>query len=127
MFPDSDKQKGKTKHRGSLALLIFVCLIIIFSFVLPFLKKDNPVIMANNGSTVNIVNNGNVNNAGQIGFEHDNKCLIKGNINQKGQRLYYLPTHSRYKSVKIDKSEGELYFCSEGAAIKAGWDYAGSK
>jgi len=48
-------------------------------------------------------------------------CLIKGNINQLGKRIYFIPHSSFYNSVKIDKEVGERWFCSEHDARAAGW------
>lgn len=52
------------------------------------------------------------------------ECRIKGNIGAGGLRLYYLPEHPRYSQVKIDTEEGEMWFCNDYQAIKAGWDMA---
>jgi len=48
-------------------------------------------------------------------------CTIKGNLNRKGERIYFLPFHSLYSRVKIDTAKGERWFCSEDEAQKAGW------
>ncbi len=47
-------------------------------------------------------------------------CPIKGNISRKG-RIYHAPWSPWYKRTKISPSKGERWFCSEEAAIKAGW------
>ncbi|MBQ6508042.1 MAG: hypothetical protein IJI07_01090 [Flexilinea sp.] len=49
------------------------------------------------------------------------ECLIKGNINSKGQKLYHLPGWPSYNSTKIDTSQGERWFCTEEEAVAAGW------
>ena len=51
-------------------------------------------------------------------------CLIKGNINSKGQKLYHLPGWPSYNSTKIDTDAGERWFCTEEEAIAAGWSPA---
>lgn len=49
-------------------------------------------------------------------------CVIKGNINRKGIRIYHTPWGSRhYSRTKINTSYGERWFCSEAEAVKAGW------
>jgi len=53
------------------------------------------------------------------------QCLIKGNINSKGSKIYHIPGSSAYNSTKIDTSQGERWFCSEAEAIAAGWHSPG--
>jgi endonuclease YncB( thermonuclease family) len=48
-------------------------------------------------------------------------CVIKGNINRKGERIYHLPFQQFYSRTKIDESKGERWFCTEEEALKAGW------
>ena len=48
-------------------------------------------------------------------------CVIKGNINSKGDKIYHVPGMSSYGATKIDESKGERWFCSEEEAIQAGW------
>jgi endonuclease YncB( thermonuclease family) len=48
------------------------------------------------------------------------QCVIKGNIGKRG-RIYYMPFHSSYSRVKIDLSNGERWFCTEGEAMVQGW------
>lgn len=48
-------------------------------------------------------------------------CLIKGNINSKGARIYHLPGQSNYGATKINEAKGERWFCSEEEARLAGW------
>ena len=48
-------------------------------------------------------------------------CLIKGNINSKGKKIYHIPGSSSYGATKINVSQGERWFCSEGEARQAGW------
>ena len=49
------------------------------------------------------------------------KCVIKGNINSKGKKIYHAPWSRSYKRTKINTSRGERWFCSEDEAMKAGW------
>jgi endonuclease YncB( thermonuclease family) len=54
--------------------------------------------------------------------ESGSKCVIKGNINRKGDKIYHTPWNSRhYKRTKIDLSKGERWFCDEAEAMAAGW------
>lgn len=48
-------------------------------------------------------------------------CRIKGNINSKGEKIYHLPDSATYARTVITPSKGERYFCSEAAAVAAGW------
>ena len=48
-------------------------------------------------------------------------CKIKGNINRGGEKIFHVPGGQYYRSIKIDRSKGERYFCSEAEARKAGW------
>lgn len=48
-------------------------------------------------------------------------CLIKGNINSKGEKIYHLPKCDSYAGTAINESAGEKWFCSEAEAAQAGW------
>lgn len=48
-------------------------------------------------------------------------CVIKGNINSKGARIYHVPGGRWYDQTKIDEAKGERLFCSEGEAKAFGW------
>lgn len=48
-------------------------------------------------------------------------CLIKGNINSKGDKIYHAPGTRSYGATKINESKGEQWFCSEDDARDAGW------
>jgi hypothetical protein len=48
-------------------------------------------------------------------------CEIKGNITRNGERIFHKPGEPFYTRVKIDKSAGERWFCSEQEAVAAGW------
>ncbi len=47
-------------------------------------------------------------------------CVIKGNINDKGERIYHSPSQRYYDSTRISKP-GERFFCSESEARVAGF------
>jgi endonuclease YncB( thermonuclease family) len=49
------------------------------------------------------------------------ECLIKGNINSKGEHIYHVPGQRYYDKTQIDESKGERWFCSEQEAVVAGW------
>src|SRR3989338_2253096 len=52
----------------------------------------------------------------------DPRCIIKGNISEKGfGKTYLLPGCDNYERVKIDPKKGEQYFCSEEEAAAAGF------
>jgi type II secretory pathway predicted ATPase ExeA len=48
-------------------------------------------------------------------------CLIKGNINRNGEKIYHAPGTPSYDLTRIDESKGERWFCSEDEATAAGW------
>ena len=48
-------------------------------------------------------------------------CVIKGNINAKGEKIYHLPGDDSYDATVITPAKGERFFCSEADAIAAGW------
>jgi len=53
--------------------------------------------------------------------ENGKTCLIKGNINTSGEKIYHLPGCGSYSKTQIDESRGERWFCSEDEAKSAGW------
>src|SRR5512143_3038749 len=55
------------------------------------------------------------------------RCAIKGNINQRGERIYHLPGSESYAATVIDERQGERWFCSEAEAQAAGWRAAGTR
>lgn len=48
-------------------------------------------------------------------------CDIKGTVNDRNQRIYYVPTDKDYDKIAIDPARGERLFCSDDAAVLAGW------
>jgi hypothetical protein len=48
-------------------------------------------------------------------------CLIKGNINEKHQKIYHMPGDMFYEKTEIDESKGEQWFCTPEEAKNAGW------
>ncbi|MDH3910513.1 MAG: thermonuclease family protein [Rhodospirillales bacterium] len=48
-------------------------------------------------------------------------CVVKGAINEKDQRIFYVPSDETYGDVTIDPDKGERVFCSDDEAILAGW------
>ena len=49
------------------------------------------------------------------------KCLIKGNISSKGERIYHVPGGQYYERTKISTAKGERWFCTEAEARAVGW------
>lgn len=49
------------------------------------------------------------------------QCNIKGNISDKGERIYHVPGQSYYDKTRISAGRGERWFCSEEEARSAGW------
>lgn len=52
-------------------------------------------------------------------------CLIKGNVNRQGERIYHEPGDRDYARVNMSKGVGERWFCNEAEAQAAGWRHAG--
>ena len=48
-------------------------------------------------------------------------CIIKGNVNRKGDHIYHLPNGQYYKRIKIKRREGDRCFETEEQAKKAGF------
>jgi hypothetical protein len=48
-------------------------------------------------------------------------CSIKGNINNKGDRIYHVPGSRYCAQTQVNESRGERWFCSEAEARAAGW------
>ena len=66
--------------------------------------------------------------AGCSSQEAKDKCLIKGNINSKGAKIYHnQPTDVTtdvdffYSATEVDESIGERWFCTKEEAEAAGW------
>lgn len=51
----------------------------------------------------------------------DGRCPIKGNINDKGERIYHAPWSPWYSKTKVNVAHGERWFCDEAEAVTAGW------
>lgn len=50
-----------------------------------------------------------------------NGCVIKGNINGSGERIYHMPGDRYYEQTRISPGKGERMFCSAREAQQAGW------
>jgi len=55
------------------------------------------------------------------GYHPPGNCVIKGNINSRGERIYHTPSSPWYSRTRIDESRGQRWFCSEEEARAAGW------
>ncbi len=53
--------------------------------------------------------------------EEPKNCLIKGNINNKGEKIYHMPGQKYYSQTVIEPEKGERWFCTEQEATSAGW------
>lgn len=54
-------------------------------------------------------------------FAQSGECVIKGNVNTRGERIYHVPGQKYYEETRIQASHGERWFCSEQEARAAGW------
>jgi endonuclease YncB( thermonuclease family) len=57
----------------------------------------------------------------QGGNAPDPACVIKGNVNRGGERIYHVPGQRQYAAVRIRPGDGKRWFCSENEARAAGW------
>jgi len=48
-------------------------------------------------------------------------CVIKGNVNAQGRRIFHQPGQRDYAATVIDTARGERWFCSTAEAQAAGW------
>jgi endonuclease YncB( thermonuclease family) len=48
------------------------------------------------------------------------ECVIKGNVNRKGERIYFRPGQLYYSRIDMNKP-GKRWFCTEQEAEAAGW------
>jgi hypothetical protein len=48
------------------------------------------------------------------------ECVIKGNVNREGERIYRMPGSSSYDKINMHV-EGKRWFCTEEEAKAAGW------
>lgn len=48
-------------------------------------------------------------------------CIIKGNVNRRGERIYHMPGQTAYAQTRMDKGLGERWFCFREEAETAGW------
>lgn len=49
------------------------------------------------------------------------ECLIKGNVNSKGEKIYHTPDDRDYNRTKVKPEEGDQWFCTEADAQAAGF------
>lgn len=63
----------------------------------------------------------NENSAPTTGGQERADCVIKGNINARGERIYHVPDGEFYERTVIDPARGERRFCTERDALAAGW------
>jgi hypothetical protein len=49
------------------------------------------------------------------------ECIIKGNVNRHGERIYHMPGQLAYSLIKMDAGRGRRWFCTREEAEAAGW------
>ena len=49
------------------------------------------------------------------------ECIIKGNVNRRGERIYHQPGQSAYGLIKMDGRHGRRWFCTPEEAKADGW------
>lgn len=53
--------------------------------------------------------------------EQPSGCVIKGNINSEGVKIFHVPGGGSYNQTKISPDKGERWFCTEAEAVANGW------
>jgi endonuclease YncB( thermonuclease family) len=48
------------------------------------------------------------------------ECIIKGNVNWQGERIYHMPGQASYATINMENPQ-KRWFCSEDDARAAGW------
>jgi endonuclease YncB( thermonuclease family) len=48
-------------------------------------------------------------------------CNVKGVFDDRGERIYYVPTDDGYDGIVVDQSRGDRMFCSDDEARLTGW------
>lgn len=51
----------------------------------------------------------------------DPSCVVKGNVNSSGEKIYHVPGGSFYDRTDIKPEEGDRWFCTEAEAVEAGF------
>ncbi len=55
-------------------------------------------------------------------YSETSEPVIKGNISQNtGEKIYHVPGGEFYDQTVISEAKGERWFCTEAAAVAAGW------
>ena len=49
------------------------------------------------------------------------RCMVKGMINEAGDKVYYVPSDPEYREQIVDRARGERLFCSDDQARVEGW------
>jgi hypothetical protein len=49
------------------------------------------------------------------------QCIIKGNVNRHGERIYRTPGQIAYSHINMDAGRGRRWFCIRQEAEAAGW------
>jgi len=103
-----------TKNKTQITLLVGAIIVAGAIYLIGSQPKsgiDKSQLPAQLPSAVNSVENSGTNT----------NCLIKGNINSGGEKIYHVPGGQFYDQTIIDTSRGEKWFCSEVEAQAAGW------
>lgn len=109
----------KRKARALMVCLIPVLITLLIMFLSAFApgtQTTNTVIPAAT-ATPKIYSTEIVNPEGTVIVQ----CLIKGNINNKKEKIYHMPDQRDYDKTVINTSKGERWFCTEEEALEAGW------
>ncbi|HUS51979.1 MAG TPA: thermonuclease family protein [Candidatus Bathyarchaeia archaeon] len=51
-------------------------------------------------------------------------CQIKGNLDRMDKRWYHLPSFRHYEATEVNLEHGDRWFCTEEAALSAGFEKA---
>jgi len=85
-------------------------------------SEDNEVV---SGGNTGVVSGGNTGTpfqcVGGCATPPDPSCVIKGNVNSSGEKIYHMPSGAFYDRTDIKPDEGDRWFCTTTEAEEAGF------
>src|SRR4029077_3291004 len=77
-------------------------------------KSQGPLGMARN--TASDIQHQSAPASSLLDADASSGCNIKGNISDRGERIYHVPGQQYYDRTTINESKGERWFCTEAEA-----------
>jgi hypothetical protein len=88
-------------------------------------SSQQPPTSDNNGGSSGGNSGGNTGNpfqcVGGCATPPDPSCVIKGNVNSSGDKIYHVPGGASYNRTNIKPEEGDRWFCTTAEAQAAGF------